>query len=131
MFSLLGKIPNDGTFHQLASIRRCREKADKFGCAFSFDLSAATDRLPALLSADIITHISGVVGLGDIWYKLLTDREFFISDQDQKKYGVEGMEGLRYAVGQCMGALSSWAALAITHHWILQYCSLSLPGRVG
>jgi hypothetical protein len=30
-----------------------------------------------------------------------------------------------------MGALSSWAGLAITHHFIVQYCSLHLPGRVG
>jgi hypothetical protein len=29
----------------------------------------------------------------------------------------------RYAVGQPMGALSSWAMLAITHHMIMQYCA--------
>lgn len=30
---------------------------------------------------------------------------------------------IRYAVGQPMGALSSWAMLALTHHFILQYCA--------
>jgi hypothetical protein len=29
---------------------------------------------------------------------------------------------LTYAVGQPMGALSSWAMLAVTHHLLLQYC---------
>jgi len=29
---------------------------------------------------------------------------------------------LRYKVGQPMGALSSWAMLAVTHHLIVQYC---------
>lgn len=29
---------------------------------------------------------------------------------------------LRYKVGQPMGALSSWAMLAVTHHMIVQYC---------
>ena len=37
----------------------------------------------------------------------------------------EGVEGgvlprsVRYAVGQPMGALSSWAMLALTHHFIV------------
>jgi hypothetical protein len=30
---------------------------------------------------------------------------------------------IKYSVGQPMGALSSWAMLAITHHMIMQHCS--------
>jgi len=33
---------------------------------------------------------------------------------------------LRYAVGQPMGALSSWAGLAITHHFLVQLCAYRL-----
>jgi hypothetical protein len=33
---------------------------------------------------------------------------------------------VKYAVGQPMGALSSWAMLAITHHYILQYANLQV-----
>jgi hypothetical protein len=47
LFALLRKIPNDGTFDQEASIKRSQAKAIKAKCAYSFDLSAATDRLPA------------------------------------------------------------------------------------
>jgi hypothetical protein len=47
LFALLRKIPNDGTFDQEASIKRSQDKAIKANCAYSFDLSSATDRLPA------------------------------------------------------------------------------------
>lgn len=57
MFSVLKKIPNDGTFDQEASIKRSQEKAVKSNCAFSFDLSAATDRLPVSLSRKILSKI--------------------------------------------------------------------------
>jgi len=37
---------------------------------------------------------------------------------------------LRYAVGQPMGALSSWAMLALTHHVVVQLSAkrVGLPG---
>jgi hypothetical protein len=38
-------------------------------------------------------------------------------------------DDLYYAVGQPMGALSSWAMLALTHHMILQHISVSLGNR--
>lgn len=64
LFSLLRLIPNDGTFDQTASIYRSRDKAKRYGCAYSFDLSAATDRLPATLTAAILERVTGVSGLG-------------------------------------------------------------------
>lgn len=57
MFSVLKKIPNDGTFDQETSIKRSQEKSVLSGCAFSFDLSAATDRLPVSLSRKILSKI--------------------------------------------------------------------------
>lgn len=57
LFDLLREIPNDGTFDQDASVKRSSEKAVKNGCAYSFDLSAATDRLPVLLSASILNSM--------------------------------------------------------------------------
>jgi hypothetical protein len=32
-------------------------------------------------------------------------------------------EAVRYEVGQPMGALSSWAMLALTHHFIVQFAA--------
>lgn len=64
LFSILRQIPNDGTFDQMASVKRSQEKAQQSGMAYSFDLSAATDRLPAKLSASILENLTQVPGLG-------------------------------------------------------------------
>jgi len=121
MFSLLRIIPNDGTFDQTASVLRSRDKALKSDCAYSFDLSAATDRLPSSLSAVIISRLYGIDGLGEAWRSLLVERDFYFNEKDSTNYNV--ISGpYRYTVGQPMGALSSWPALALTHHFILQYC---------
>jgi hypothetical protein len=57
LFSLLRKIPNDGTFDQDASVRRSSEKAKISGCAYSFDLSSATDRLPIIYQSALLDRI--------------------------------------------------------------------------
>lgn len=57
MFAVLRLIPNDGTFNQDESISRSRDKAIKSNQAFSFDLSAATDRLPVILTEKILSKI--------------------------------------------------------------------------
>jgi hypothetical protein len=60
----LKKIPNDGTFDQSASVKRSTDKMAKYGQAFSFDLSSATDRLPWTLTAAVFDNLFGVVGFG-------------------------------------------------------------------
>lgn len=51
---------------------------------------------------------------------MLVERDYDVSQKVSEKYGLES--SYRYAVGQPMGAYSSWAMLAITHHYIVQ-CS--------
>jgi hypothetical protein len=63
LFKVLRHIPNDGTFDQDASVTRCSEKASEAGKAFSFDLSAATDRLPVSLTGNIIESLFKIPGL--------------------------------------------------------------------
>lgn len=55
LFSFLKSLPNDGTFDQTASWKRCAEKAKLSGCSFGYDLSAATDRLPIELQVSILS----------------------------------------------------------------------------
>jgi hypothetical protein len=57
LFDLLKSIPNDGTFDQDASVQRSKEKAEKSQCAYSFDLSSATDRLPIIFQSAILDRI--------------------------------------------------------------------------
>lgn len=120
LFGLLQSLPNDGTFDQDASFKRCVKKAKESKCAFGYDLSAATDRLPMSLQVTILTVMFGSK-LAEAWRDLLVGREYIIPKND---YGIS-QPFVKYAVGQPMGALSSWAMLAVTHHIIVQYCAWS------
>jgi hypothetical protein len=130
IFDVLRLLPNDGTFDQDSSVNRSTEKMQKYGIAYSFDLSAATDRLPVLLTAQILETFVGIPGFGAAWKAVIADRDFSFNGSTpagsvgwalKEHYGKD--TGFRYSVGQPMGGLSSWGGLAITHHWILQYCS--------
>lgn len=65
LFDILRKLPNDGTFDQDASVTRSSVKAAAAGKAYSFDLSAATDRLPVSLTASIIEGLFKIPGLAE------------------------------------------------------------------
>lgn len=104
LFRLLRLIPNDGTFDQDESVNRCKEKSLSAGCAYSFDLSAATDRLPIIFQSAILDRILPLK-VGNCWAGLLVMRDYFLPS-NAKDYGISEVS-LRYAVGQPMGALSS------------------------
>jgi len=114
LFTFLETLETDGTFNQFRPVERLlsRNKTDAFSC---FDLSSATDRLPIDLQVDILNTV--LSGLGESW-KTLLDIEWFYKGEYYK-----------YAVGQPMGAYSSWAMLAVTHHVIVhkaaERCKLS------
>jgi hypothetical protein len=110
LFEILKIIPNDGTFDQDASVKRSSEKYTKYGIAYSFDLSSATDRLPARLTAAILESLINIKGFGDAWLNVMVDREFNFSKSVKKKYPhlIEDQDNkYRYSVGQPMGGLSS------------------------
>lgn len=113
LFQFLRTLPNDATFDQNASVKRCMVKAAKSGLSFGYDLSAATDRLPLLLQVEILNKI--YPGIGGPWSNLLVGRDYRAKFDE---FSVD--DHLRYEVGQPMGALSSWAMLAITHHYVAQ-----------
>jgi len=134
IFSLLRRLPNDGTFDQDESFRRCQSKASTFGNAFSIDLSSATDRLPISIQADVLDVLTGKEGFGSAWSKLLTNREYILPSTYEKDETFNGLslpfgKGLKYATGQPMGGLSSWAMLALTHHLIVQFAAHRVGAR--
>lgn len=120
LFSILRIIPNDGTFNQEAAIQRAQTKAIKSGKAFSYDLSAATDRVPVLLTSLLFGQMLGSFEFGRLWKEIMISRPFGFLEPTAKKLNVDPKLEYYYRVGQPMGALSSWAGLAITHHWIVQ-----------
>lgn len=114
MFKLLERVPQDGTHNQLGPLRFIRWGIDSL---WSLDLTAATDRLPLFLQAKLLESLMrdkiGVVG--ELWSYMLVNRDYLASSS---KYAINQM--VRYATGQPMGALSSWASLALTHHFLVQ-----------
>lgn len=105
IFGLLKEIPQDGTFNQDKPLRRLMSaplEGHRFSC---FDLSSATDRLPIDLQIQLLNSL-GINGR--IWQTLLTF-----------PYTFKGQDVV-YSVGQPMGAYSSWAMLALTHHCIVK-----------
>jgi hypothetical protein len=110
IFRILKTFPTDGTFNQLKPLDHFNTLPH--GERFSFDLSAATDRLPIALQIQILSMLEGSE-FAQAWASVLVDRDYHLDYQGSQHV-------LRYAVGQPMGALSSWGMLALTHHVIVQ-----------
>nr|UPW42219.1 MAG: putative RNA dependent RNA polymerase [Yunnan mito-like virus 44] len=106
LLRLLSTIITDGTFDQLAPVRRLYELGHtEF---YSFDLTAATDRLPVRLQGQVLSILVNKE-FSENWVKLLTSRPWYLK-----------LVPYFYSVGQPMGALSSWAMMSLTHHILVQ-----------
>jgi len=126
IFSLLRVIVTDGTFNQIGPVRNLLDACEEMNIRslYSYDLSAATDRLPVDLQVDLLSEIMGNK-LALLWKGLLVSRPYRLPNI-AKSYNL-GFYEVKYEVGQPMGALSSWAMLALTHHAIVQFAA----SRVG
>jgi hypothetical protein len=105
IFAILRRIPQDGTFDQMRPLQDLLAHARLGMPSYSFDLSNATDRLPVALQEQILSLLVGRL-VAKAWRNLLVNRAY-----THPKAG-----SIKYAVGQPIGALSSWAMLALTHH---------------
>lgn len=121
IFSVVREIPQDGTFNQMEPVTRLLKKVGTDQRIHSFDLSAATDRIPVLIQGLLLVQIFGR-HFAATWRALLCGRDYYLGATHTKAAGL-GSKGvnLRYAVGQPMGAFSSWAMLALTHHAMVQF----------
>jgi hypothetical protein len=108
IFDLLRGLTSDATFDQEGKVSQFA-RDHKRESIYSFDLSSATDLIPMALTVEIMRGFLG--DLSPLWGELLVDRDYKLPDQDAS---------IRYTRGQPIGALSSWSALAITHHWLVQ-----------
>lgn len=94
IFQILKSIPQDGTFNQKLPIEELFKSEHPY--VASFDLSAATDRLPIKLQKQILSEFISEE-FAEAWAHLLVGRPW--------THSTEG--DLFYSVGQPMGALSS------------------------
>lgn len=114
MFSILKTIPTDGTFDQEGAIQSLLKRGHShYWC---YDLKSATDMIPSSLYVVVMSHVMGQ-RIAELWMRVLTDRDF------RTPKGFRGPAFVRYSRGQPMGALSSWASLAIVHHFVVQLCA--------
>lgn len=155
IFDMLRSIRQDATFDQRGAVKSFVSllNAKHIRMVYSFDLTAATDRLPVSLQSILISYFIGD-NVALAWLRFLTDRWFSLPSvrtqehltsvkalgvstpspylrlcSSKRTYGssreskrdvkFEQVSAVRYAVGQPMGAYSSWAMLALIHHLIV------------
>jgi hypothetical protein len=133
IFKLLANIPQDGTFDQLAPIKRLTEwKAEEDKTSrrpiplYSFDLSSATDRIPIVLQKILLSPFLTSWG-AELWSNLMVGRDYICPKTIKLgpvKQVLSETGMVRYETGQPMGALSSWAMLAFVHHAFVQLAAL-------
>lgn len=154
LFSFLRTLKTDATFDQTKVVNSFNQRITSLGIrkVYSFDLTAATDRIPVSIQALILSTLFNKPGLGESWAGLLVDRWYsvpfpqwqpmilsrMLTDEFRETYkdyikisevkwagkSVPVLAAVRYATGQPMGALSSWAMLAVTHHVMVRIASL-------
>jgi hypothetical protein len=117
----LKNLSTDGTYSH-GSIANSMKKRTAKGSTYCFDLTAATDRMPVEIQKSVISKLFSQE-ISDLWLDICVNRDFNLPRQ-----GKFPRKSVRYAVGQPMGLLSSWATMALTHHMIVQYCA-HLVGR--
>lgn len=96
----------DGTNDHAYAARAVCEWTKTPSPIWSFDLTTATDRYPVFLQEIVIESIFGSE-ICTLWKAIITDRQFIAPN---------GVDKVSFAVGQPLGALSSWCAFAVTHH---------------
>jgi hypothetical protein len=127
LFSILKSLSKyDGTFDQdgvtLAYFNR------GFKPHWSYDLKAATDTIPLALYKEVLSGFLRSEGESEeqarsrveLWAKVLVDREWMTPD---------GLNFVKYGTGQPMGALSSWASMALVHHALIQFAAKRVGHR--
>ena len=112
LYNTLKQISTDSTKNQDKGFKTLI--AESLGKpTFCFDLSSASDRIPAEMQKFRLCAMGGH-HLGDAWHQVMTQRDFYIKDLGTS---------VRWKVGQPLGLLSSFPSFALWHHDIIQYAA--------
>lgn len=112
LYNTLKKICTDSTADQDKGFKTLLKESHGRR-TYCFDLSAASDRIPAIMQKHRLRLLGGD-SLADAWHKVMTDRYFTI-----KRTGVK----VKWEVGQPLGLLSSFPSFALWHHDIIQFAA--------
>jgi hypothetical protein len=121
IFDFIRPLKQDATFDQLGRLEEFMK--NRSGKIYSYDLSAATDRLPVAIQK-VILEIFVDSEFANAWEHLLVGRSYHLRNSF-----LNVDQTLRYKVGQPMGALSSWGMLAVSHHLIVQFAAFKVYNK--
>jgi hypothetical protein len=117
LIKILSQFPWDGTKDQIGVARKFSKKYVGFPM-YSFDISSATDRIPMEFYEAVLAPLWGDK-IFQNWKSCLIDRSYMLRSRPKQRHEETVVEFLKYGAGQPMGALSSWASLAVIHHFIV------------
>ena len=117
LMQALKLFPTDGTFDQTKQFNRILLET-KGKSTYCFDLTKATDRFPIILQQVLLGVIVNEQ-FAQAWMKLISHLPFRYNHTDYF-----------WKVGQPLGAFSSWAMFALTHHFVVQYCYFKVTNRL-
>lgn len=112
VFSILKGLEGDCTFNQHGP-----QKFLSSGPYSSLDLTAATDRFPIEIQKIVLATLVGNEKYANSWASILIDYPFFVPWDNSD---------VKYNAGQPMGAYSSWAVFALTHHVIVRVAAMKV-----
>jgi hypothetical protein len=143
LFDILKTFPGDATFDQLGKVKAFQDKGYKF--IASYDLKSATDLIPQQLYLAVLGPFFGPHGkrLVRAWLDVLIDREYVTELEYKYTFLPNHIETrvvpykrvpiidrirlfVKYTRGQPMGALSSWASMALVHHFLIYVASMRI-----
>lgn len=118
LFRILRKIPEDCTYDQERGVKWVEEKLRAGHCAWSVDLSDATNHFPYELQKLVLLNIF----LNSEWENHLELFEMV----SKGRYGASAIGGKHvvWTKGQPLGAGPSFALFAIAHHAVLHHCKV-------
>jgi len=105
LFEFLRRNKQDCTFNHAKGVEYLKALPGDY--YLSLDLKSATDRIPIGIYTFILTRLFDEE-YANGWTRLLVERDYMFLGE---KY--------RYGTGQPMGAYSSWAMLAVAHHYLV------------
>lgn len=135
MFSILKAMPQDATFNQEGKLREF-SKRDPNANYFCYDLKSATDLIPLRLYEELFRSMFPK-NILSLWLELLVGLPFVVPKECIDDRGMSGVKNpssedlddlhrsneIKYTCGQPMGALSSWASMALVHHALVWYAA--------
>jgi hypothetical protein len=113
LMKLLKNNPSDATYNQMLSVEKT--VLERYRTCYSFDLKSATDLIPSQLYKIVLGSRYGD-DFTHAWFDLLVNRPYIAM---MKTKTLAKHSFVKYTRGQPMGALSSWPALAVIHHYLV------------